>query len=118
MSKLDDETCWRAVVNRRKDVDGVFFYAVKTTGVSCRPSCPARLPLREERVVLRNREWGQGGGFSPLSAVPAAGCYWTGSGDATMVSLLRYLEAHAGEPISLVQRQLGQAQPLPSAAQL
>jgi len=47
MSKLDDETCWRAVVNRRKDADGTFFYAVKTTGVFCRPSCPARPPLRK-----------------------------------------------------------------------
>lgn len=38
MSKLDDETCWRAVVNRSKDADSRFFYAVKTTGVFCRPS--------------------------------------------------------------------------------
>ncbi len=33
---------WNAVVNR--DYDGRFVYAVKTTGVYCRPGCPSRLP--------------------------------------------------------------------------
>jgi AraC family transcriptional regulator of adaptative response/methylated-DNA-[protein]-cysteine methyltransferase len=33
---------WRSVVNRDADADGMFVYAVKSTGVYCRPSCPSR----------------------------------------------------------------------------
>ena len=40
---------WRAVVARDAGADGSFFYAVKTTGVYCRPSCGAR-PARPENV--------------------------------------------------------------------
>lgn len=37
---------WQAVTARDARADGVFYYAVKTTGVYCRPSCGARLPKR------------------------------------------------------------------------
>jgi AraC family transcriptional regulator of adaptative response/methylated-DNA-[protein]-cysteine methyltransferase len=43
----DDEACWSAVKRRDHAADGTFFYAVRTTGVYCRPSCAARLPRRE-----------------------------------------------------------------------
>jgi len=42
-----DEERWQAVVARDARADGAFFYAVRTTGVYCRPSCGARLPRRE-----------------------------------------------------------------------
>jgi AraC family transcriptional regulator of adaptative response/methylated-DNA-[protein]-cysteine methyltransferase len=35
---------WAAVVARDRKADGTFFYSVSTTGVYCRPSCPARRP--------------------------------------------------------------------------
>ncbi len=38
---------WAAVIARNPDVEGQFFYSVKTTGVFCRPSCAARTPLPE-----------------------------------------------------------------------
>ncbi|HZZ10953.1 MAG TPA: bifunctional DNA-binding transcriptional regulator/O6-methylguanine-DNA methyltransferase Ada [Paraburkholderia sp.] len=38
---------WQAVTERNAHADGAFFYAVKTTGVFCRPSCASRLPRRE-----------------------------------------------------------------------
>ncbi len=38
---------WRAVTQRDARFDGQFVYAVQTTGVYCRPSCPSRRPLRE-----------------------------------------------------------------------
>ena len=46
MNSLDDAR-WRAVETRMKDADGVFYYAVRTTGIFCRPTCPARRPLRD-----------------------------------------------------------------------
>jgi AraC family transcriptional regulator of adaptative response/methylated-DNA-[protein]-cysteine methyltransferase len=33
---------WRSVVSRDAAADGMFVYAVKSTGVYCRPSCPSR----------------------------------------------------------------------------
>ncbi|MFC7493427.1 MULTISPECIES: AlkA N-terminal domain-containing protein [unclassified Nocardioides] len=42
--RLDRESCYRAVKSRDRRFDGVFYTAVRTTGIYCRPSCPARLP--------------------------------------------------------------------------
>jgi AraC family transcriptional regulator of adaptative response / DNA-3-methyladenine glycosylase II len=41
---LDQDICYRALVARDTRFDGVFFVGVKTTGVYCRPICPARTP--------------------------------------------------------------------------
>lgn len=43
---LDEEECFRAVVSRDPKADGTFVYAVKTTGIYCRPSCGSRQPKR------------------------------------------------------------------------
>ncbi|WP_090852941.1 DNA-3-methyladenine glycosylase 2 [Nocardioides lianchengensis] len=43
-SQLDAESCYRAVKSRDRRFDGVFYTAVRTTGIYCRPSCPARTP--------------------------------------------------------------------------
>ncbi len=42
----DTERCYRAVQSRDRRFDGVFYTAVRTTGIYCRPSCPARTPHR------------------------------------------------------------------------
>ena len=42
--RLDPESCYRAVKARDRRFDGVFYTAVHTTGIYCRPSCPARTP--------------------------------------------------------------------------
>lgn len=38
---------WLMVIGRNMKADGVFVYAVKSTGIFCRPSCPSRRPRRE-----------------------------------------------------------------------
>lgn len=43
--RLDAERCYRAVSSRDPRFDGWFFVGVHTTGIYCRPSCPARTPL-------------------------------------------------------------------------
>ncbi|MEX0761300.1 MAG: bifunctional DNA-binding transcriptional regulator/O6-methylguanine-DNA methyltransferase Ada [Dehalococcoidia bacterium] len=42
----NDEAMWQAVLNRSGVSDGAFVYAVSSTGIYCRPSCPARRPKR------------------------------------------------------------------------
>src|SRR5271168_4235986 len=39
---------WRAVQTRDRGADGTFVYAVRSTGIYCRPSCPSRKPRREQ----------------------------------------------------------------------
>jgi len=44
---LDADTCWGALSSRDPRFDGRFFVGVRTTGVYCRPVCPARTPGRD-----------------------------------------------------------------------
>jgi len=62
---LDDEARWEAVRRRDKVADGTFFYAVRTTGVYCRPSCAARLPRRENVDFYVTRADAERAGFRP-----------------------------------------------------
>jgi AraC family transcriptional regulator of adaptative response/methylated-DNA-[protein]-cysteine methyltransferase len=41
---VERDTRWQAVVTRDAAADGAFVYAVRTTGIYCRPSCPSRRP--------------------------------------------------------------------------
>ncbi|MBD2021140.1 methylphosphotriester-DNA--protein-cysteine methyltransferase family protein, partial [Leptolyngbya sp. FACHB-36] len=44
---LTDDHRWEALQQRDRAADGAFFYAVKTTGVYCRPTCASRVPNRK-----------------------------------------------------------------------
>jgi AraC family transcriptional regulator of adaptative response/methylated-DNA-[protein]-cysteine methyltransferase len=59
----DDAGRWRAVVARDSAADAAFVYSVRTTGVYCRPSCPARLPRRENVRFHATREDAARAGF-------------------------------------------------------
>ena len=52
--KLDRQTCYRALRSRDRRFDGLFYVAVKTTGIYCRPICPAR-PVRRDRCDFFER---------------------------------------------------------------
>jgi len=56
---------WAAVVRRDRNADGLFYYAVQTTGVYCRPSCPARLARRENVQFHATCEAAEQAGFRP-----------------------------------------------------
>jgi AraC family transcriptional regulator of adaptative response/methylated-DNA-[protein]-cysteine methyltransferase len=51
LEQLNDAARWNAVVGHDRTADGLFVYAVRSTGVYCRPSCPSRRP-RRERVAF------------------------------------------------------------------
>ena len=46
LDDMDNEQRYRAVATRDARFDGAFVLAVRTTGIYCRPSCPARTPLQ------------------------------------------------------------------------
>ena len=61
----DEKDRWDAVVNHTTEADGHFFYSVKTTGVYCRPSCAARLALRENVDFHLTCDDAEKSGFRP-----------------------------------------------------
>lgn len=56
---------WKAVAARDSRADGKFVYAVRSTGIYCRPSCPSRRPAREKVVFFAIPEAAERGGFRP-----------------------------------------------------
>jgi AraC family transcriptional regulator, regulatory protein of adaptative response / methylated-DNA-[protein]-cysteine methyltransferase len=54
---------WEAVQKRDRQADGHFFFAVRTTGVYCKPSCAARLPKRENVVFFGAADSARHAGF-------------------------------------------------------
>ncbi len=62
---LDHNACFRAVQTRDARFDGRFFTAVRTTGIYCRPICPARTPKRENMVFFPTAAAAQEAGFRP-----------------------------------------------------
>jgi AraC family transcriptional regulator of adaptative response / DNA-3-methyladenine glycosylase II len=60
---LDHDRCYRAVASRDARFDGWFFTAVHTTGIYCRPSCPARTPLARNVSFFTTAAAAQGAGF-------------------------------------------------------
>lgn len=62
-SAESDEERWAALCARDASADGRFFYAVRTTGVYCRPSCASRQPLRRNVHFYDNAEAAREAGF-------------------------------------------------------
>ncbi len=60
-----DESRWQAVETRDNRADGQFIFAVKTTGICCRPSCSARRPLRKNVVFFKTVAAAIEAGFRP-----------------------------------------------------
>jgi AraC family transcriptional regulator of adaptative response / DNA-3-methyladenine glycosylase II len=63
--KLTREQCYEAVKHRDARYDGVFFTAVKTTGIYCRPICPAVPPRLENIIFVPSAAAAQAAGYRP-----------------------------------------------------
>jgi AraC family transcriptional regulator of adaptative response/methylated-DNA-[protein]-cysteine methyltransferase len=96
----DEDPRWKAVVARDRARDGEFVFAVASTGVYCRPSCPARRPRRENVTFYSHPEQAEKAGFRAclrcrpraISANPPANL---------AKEICRYIEQHLDEPITL-----------------
>jgi AraC family transcriptional regulator, regulatory protein of adaptative response / methylated-DNA-[protein]-cysteine methyltransferase len=56
---------WQATLARDSRADGSFVLAVRSTRIYCRPSCPARRPLRRNVIFFRTREEAEKQGYRP-----------------------------------------------------
>ncbi|HET7440154.1 MAG TPA: bifunctional DNA-binding transcriptional regulator/O6-methylguanine-DNA methyltransferase Ada [Terriglobales bacterium] len=95
-----DQYRWQAVLNRDQSLDGAFVFGVSSTGVYCRPSCPAKRPRRENVQFFRLPEEAEKAGYRAcLRCRPKAA---NGNAQADMVrSVCRYIEQHLDEPVTL-----------------
>ncbi|HEY1735826.1 MAG TPA: AlkA N-terminal domain-containing protein, partial [Methylovirgula sp.] len=62
---LDEDACYRAVCARDTRFDGSFFTGVRTTGIYCRPICPAPTPKRKNVTFFPTAAAAQAAGFRP-----------------------------------------------------
>jgi len=62
---LDAASCYQAMLARDTRYDGLFFVCVKTTGVYCRPICPARHPKPQNCNFVATAAAAQEAGFRP-----------------------------------------------------
>ena len=62
---LDHDACYRAICQRDARFDGRFFTGVKTTGIYCRPVCPARTPLSKNVIFFPTAAAAQEAGYRP-----------------------------------------------------
>src|SRR6266567_9015010 len=56
---------WQATLARDSRADGTFVLAVRSTHIYCRPSCPARRPLRRNVTFFRTRAAAERQGYRP-----------------------------------------------------
>ena len=100
------ERAWRAVVDRDAGFDGRFVYAVVTTGIYCRPVCPARRPSRRNVRFFAGPATAEAAGFRACRRCrPDAPAERPGV--RTVAAAVEYLESRAERPITL--RELGAA---------
>ncbi|MCU0881631.1 MAG: helix-turn-helix domain-containing protein [Hyphomonadaceae bacterium] len=65
MTSLDPDLCYAALTARDRRHDGRFFVGVRTTGIYCRPVCPARTPKRENITFYPSAAAAQSAGLRP-----------------------------------------------------
>jgi len=93
---------WQAVLARDGGSDGKFVFAVSSTGIYCRPSCPSKRPRRENVTFYRAPQEAEKAGFREcLRCRPKS---VTGNPRQEMIkAVCRYIEQHLDEPITLAR---------------
>jgi AraC family transcriptional regulator of adaptative response/methylated-DNA-[protein]-cysteine methyltransferase len=92
---------WDAVNARDRAMDGVFFYAVMSTGIYCRPSCPSKRPRRENVVFFRAREAAETAGFRPCKRCKPDLSDQRNPNAQIVEKVCRYIDTHPDEPVTL-----------------
>jgi AraC family transcriptional regulator of adaptative response/methylated-DNA-[protein]-cysteine methyltransferase len=97
LNKLDDAACWDAVTRRDSSLDGKFFFGVLTTGVYCRPSCPARKPLRQNVRFYTDAADAERDGLRPCQRCRPLATINRDPNAERIRKICRYIETHATE---------------------
>src|SRR5436853_2397260 len=101
VSNLTPERRWRIVLARDRRHDGAFVYAVRSTGIYCRPSCPSRRPRRGQVVFFPGPEAAEVAGFRPCRRCRPGEAAAPDPGVPLVRTVCRLIDAHPDRPASL-----------------
>jgi AraC family transcriptional regulator of adaptative response/methylated-DNA-[protein]-cysteine methyltransferase len=99
LGHMEEDARWPAVLKRDATRDGSFVFAVTTTGIYCRPSCPARRPRPENVRFFRQPTEAEAAGFRACRRCRPASPRDPKS--AWIERVCRLIEERAGERVSL-----------------
>jgi AraC family transcriptional regulator, regulatory protein of adaptative response / methylated-DNA-[protein]-cysteine methyltransferase len=101
MPRSNHNDLWQAVQGRDASQDGKFVFAVSSTGVYCRPSCPSRRPRRENVSFFRQPADAEQAGYRAcLRCRPKSA---SNGQISTVKAICRYIEQHLDEPLTLAR---------------
>jgi AraC family transcriptional regulator of adaptative response/methylated-DNA-[protein]-cysteine methyltransferase len=106
LPRRDARHRWNAIQRRDAALDGAFVYAVRSTGIYCRPSCPSRKPRRAQVLFFRGPDAAELAGFrecrrcQPRHFSRIGGCA-ADPATATVALACRQIEANGEEALRL-----------------
>ena len=98
---MHEEQYWQAVMGRDSELDGTFVYAVRSTGVYCRPSCPSRRPGRQQVLFFAQPDLAEQAGFRACKRCRPREASSREEQVAMVQQLCRYIEEHLERTLTL-----------------
>ena len=93
---------WQQVLERDTSADGQFFYAVKSTGIVCKPSCPSRRPTRKQVQFFPTLAAAQAAGYRPCKRCEPERTTPKADPQAKVIAqVTKYLQEHSDERVKL-----------------
>ena len=96
-----DDTRWTQVLTRAVEADGRFVYAVRSTGVFCRPTCPSRRPRRDQVQFFDQPRAAEHAGYRACLRCVPLGARPVNAAAKAVARAASYLRAHAADPVAL-----------------
>jgi AraC family transcriptional regulator of adaptative response/methylated-DNA-[protein]-cysteine methyltransferase len=100
LASTADQKRWEAVLERNHSEDGNFVYAVTSTHIYCRPSCPSRRPARSRVRFFQTPDAAEGAGFRACRRCEPRG---ERTSDRQIQRAREYLDEHWDRTVSLEQ---------------
>lgn len=98
---MDEEDLWQSILKRDHRWDGIFVYAVLSTGIYCRPSCSSRKPRRDNVVFFSLPEVAEQVGFRACKRCQPDQIVTQDPQVELIRKVCRYIEANLESPLTL-----------------
>ncbi len=104
---LNEDPRWEAVLRRDRSWDGAFVFAVTSTGIYCRPSCPARRPLRHRVKFFTSANDARENGFRACLRCEPDESYQTGSAEKIVAKVIAQIHSKGDYSLDAIAPTLG-----------
>ena len=98
---MHEDHYWQAVQARDSRSNGMFVYAVRSTGIYCNPSCPSRRPKREQVIFFLQPDAAEQAGFRPCRRCRPRDTAGQDPHTELVQQICRYIETHLESPLTL-----------------